>query len=146
MSLGIYEEGLSQYTELFAELQSVDAVLERIVGSGTIPDDDLDACDISGYITTTSELTYTYIYTLYNDVIYSDNFEILFKIITGTDPIFCFTAADDFSEFVNNQGDGKVSEIVPDPVISFLTVASSLEQMSTPAGAVVQPEYCHQYF
>ena len=59
VSLGLDEEGLSQYTELFVELQSVDAVLERIVGSGTIPDGVLDACDISAYITSTSELTYT---------------------------------------------------------------------------------------
>jgi len=56
VSLGLDEDGLSQYVELFAELQSVDAVLERIVGSGTIPGDILDVCDISAYITSTSEL------------------------------------------------------------------------------------------
>ena len=37
-------------------------------------------------------------------------------------------AAEDFSEFINGQGDGETSKITPDPVVSFLTAASALEQ------------------
>ena len=136
VSLGLDEEGLSQYVELFTELQSVDAVLERIVGSGTIPNGILDACDISAYITSTSKYIYSYnVSCIIMYTTFSDNLEILFEAMDGTDPSVCFIAADNLSEFVNGQGDGTVSEIVPDPVLSFLTAASSLEQeASTPAG------------
>jgi len=61
-------------------------------------------------------------------VLISDNLEVLLEAMAGTDPSICFNAADDLSEFVNNQGNGAVSEIIPDPVVSFLTAASSLEQ------------------
>jgi len=47
-------------------------------------------------------------------------------------------AADNLSEFLNGQEDGTVSEIIPGPVLSFLTAASSLEQE--------EPECYHQYF
>ena len=37
-------------------------------------------------------------------------------------------AAEDLTEFINAQGDGTTSEIVPDPVVSFLVAGSTLEQ------------------
>ena len=50
VSVATDEEGLTQYAELFGEVQSLDGLLERIVGSGTIPDDTLDVCELSAYI------------------------------------------------------------------------------------------------
>lgn len=52
VSVAADEEGLGQYAELFEEVQSLDGLLERIVASGTIPDDTLDVCELSVYIST----------------------------------------------------------------------------------------------
>ena len=57
------------------------------------------------------------------------NLEILFEAIDVADAMVCFMAAEDFSEFINGQGNGTTLEITPDPVVSFLTAASSLEQV-----------------
>ena len=55
-SLAMDEEGLAEYAELFNEVQSLDGLLTRVVGDGaTIPDDVLDTCQISAYITSTSK-------------------------------------------------------------------------------------------
>lgn len=50
VSVALDEEGLAQYAELFNDVESLDGLLERIVGSGTIPDAVLDACEIFAYI------------------------------------------------------------------------------------------------
>ena len=56
------------------------------------------------------------------------NLEFIFEAINLTESLVCFMAAKDFSEFINGQGDGNTSKITPDPVVSFLTAASALEQ------------------
>ena len=54
-AVAIDERGLDEYAELFEEVQTLDGLLTHVVGSGTIPDDVLDVCEISAYITTTSK-------------------------------------------------------------------------------------------
>ena len=58
------------------------------------------------------------------------NIEFILEATDFTDSEFCFIAAGEFSEFINSQGDDSISttEITPDPVVSFLTAASALEQ------------------
>ena len=73
------------------------------------------------------------------------NLEIIFEAIDVADALVCFMAAEKFADFINGQGDGMTSEITPDPSVSFLTAASSLEQeeqgasvtTSTPGGSGV---------
>lgn len=60
--------------------------------------------------------------------VYIGNLEFLFEAIDVEDALACFTAAEEFSEFINGQGDGTISQTPPDPVVSFLTASSSLEQ------------------
>ena len=71
--------------------------------------------------------------------IYIGNLEILFEAIDVADAVTCFMAAENFSEFINGQGDGTISEITPDPVVSFLTAASSLEQEETGGSTTTNP-------
>ena len=54
-AVAIDERGLDEYSELFEEVRTLDGLLTHVVGSGTIPDDVLDVCEISAYITTTSK-------------------------------------------------------------------------------------------
>lgn len=56
------------------------------------------------------------------------NLEFIFDAIDVADSEICSMAAEDFSESINQQGDSTTSEITPDPVVSFLTAGSSLEQ------------------
>ena len=58
------------------------------------------------------------------------NIEFILEATDFADSEFCFMAAGEFSEFINSQGDDLISttEITPDPVVSFLTAASALEQ------------------
>ena len=132
VSVALDEEGLAEYAELFTDVQSLDGLLEHIVGSGTIPDSVLNACDISAYITSTGKHMYILFWItdpcciLY---VFIGNLEILFEAIDVADAQTCFMAAEDFSEFINAQGnDSTITEITPDPVVSFLTAGSSLEQ------------------
>ena len=55
VSVAIDEMGLDEYAELFEEVRTLDGLLMYVVGSGTIPDDVLDACELSAYITVTSK-------------------------------------------------------------------------------------------
>ena len=71
--------------------------------------------------------------------IYTGNLEILFEAIDVADAMACFMAAEDFSQFINGQGDGTISEITPDPVVSFLTAASSLEQQEAGGSVTTNP-------
>ena len=58
--MAVDERGLDEYAEMFEEVQTLDGLLLHVVGSGTIPDEVLDICEISAYniITTTSKQTY----------------------------------------------------------------------------------------
>ena len=58
VTVAIDERGLDEYAEMFEEVQTLDGLLLHVVGSGTIPDDVLDICEVSAYITTTSKHTY----------------------------------------------------------------------------------------
>ena len=129
VTVALDEEGLAEYAELFNEVQSLDGLLENIVIGGTIPDSVLNACKISAYITSTGKQAYLEVFIRrYWIVAYTGNLEILFEAIDVADAMACFMAAENFTEFINRQGDGTISEITPGPVVSFLTDASSLEQ------------------
>ena len=130
VTVALDEEGLAEYAELFDEVQSLDGLLERIVTSGIISDSVLNTCEISAYITSTGKrlinkpiiVLSIYAYT------YVGNLEIIFEAVDVADALVCFMAAEEFADFINGQGDGTISEITPDPSVSFLTAASSLEQ------------------
>lgn len=142
VTVALDEEGLAEYAELFNEVQSLDGLLEHIVVDGTIPDSVLNACEISAYITSTGKQAYLKVW-YWNAVfcisMYVGNLEILFEAIDITDAMACFMAAEDFSEFINGQGNGTISEITPDPVVSFLTAASSLEQEEAGGSITTNP-------
>ena len=57
------------------------------------------------------------------------------------DSEFCFMATEEFTEFINSQGDDTTStnEITPDPVVSFLTAASALEQEEAGGSTTTNP-------
>ena len=65
---------------------------------------------------------------LISNKFHTADLQFIFEAINITDSLVCFMAAEDFSEFINGQGDGSTSEITPDPVVSFLTAASTLRQ------------------
>lgn len=50
VSVATDEEGLAEYAELFEDVQSLDGLLERLAGSGTIPAATFDTCEFSAYI------------------------------------------------------------------------------------------------
>lgn len=60
VSVAIDEEGLTEYAQLFEEIQSLDGLMEHMVRNSTIPYDVLDTCDISSYITSTSKYIITF--------------------------------------------------------------------------------------
>ena len=66
----------------------------------------------------TTYFAYTYIVKL----------EFIFEVINTTESLVCFMAAKDFANYINGQGDGDTTKITPDPVVSFLTAATTLEQ------------------
>ena len=58
VSVATDEEGLAEYAELFEDVQSLDGLLERLVGSGTILDATLDVCELSAYISSNGKHIY----------------------------------------------------------------------------------------
>ena len=61
VSIAIDEEGLAEYAELFEEVQSLDGLLEHIVGSGIIADATINNCELSAYITSTGKHMHIFI-------------------------------------------------------------------------------------
>jgi len=55
------------------------------------------------------------------------NIQALFISKNGSLDDVCFTAAENMTSFINSQGDGTINSAGSDPVLSFLTAASSLE-------------------
>lgn len=57
-----------------------------------------------------------------------------------TDAQECFMAAEDLSELINGQGNGNnILQVIPDPVVSFLTAGSTLEQEAAGGSTTINP-------